>query len=154
MLLTIDSRDYELALAQAEATVAQADLRLQMEEKEAAVVRREWQLLNQGKPSGLQAASRNWRRPGLRWQPQRRGGAQRNVERCKVRAPFDGMVAKAVVRLGNLPRWPCRLARFSQPTLPVRLPLAASDLDFIELPAAGGGRAWSSAASNAHQPSR
>ena len=55
VLLTIDSRDYELALAQAEATVAQADLRLQMEEKEAAVVRREWQLLNQGKPSGLQA---------------------------------------------------------------------------------------------------
>ena len=43
VLLTIDSRDYELTLAQAEATVAQADLRLQMEENEAAVVRREWQ---------------------------------------------------------------------------------------------------------------
>ena len=84
VLLTIDSRDYELALAQAEATVAQADLRLQMEEKEAAVVRREWQLLNQGNQAGCRPASRNWRRPGLRWQPQRRQGgspAQRRALR-------------------------------------------------------------------------
>ena len=120
MLLTIDSRDYELALAQAEATVAQADLRLQMEEKEAAVVRREWQLLNQGKPSGLQAREPQLAqaRAALAAAKAAKEAAQRNVERCKVRAPFDGMVAKAVVRPGQLPRWPCRLARFSQPTLP------------------------------------
>ena len=121
VLLTIDSRDYELALAQAEATVAQADLRLQMEEKEAAVVRREWQLLNQGKPSGLQAHARTTGAgPGcVSSRKSGKGGSPAHVERCQVRAPFDGMVAKALFGPGNLPRWPYRLARrFSQPTLP------------------------------------
>ncbi|MGB1726368.1 MAG: biotin/lipoyl-binding protein [Limisphaerales bacterium] len=109
VLLTIDSRDYELALAQAEATVAQADLRLQMEEKEAAVVRREWQLLNQGKPSGLQA-----REPQRR--QRRQPCATSSVARCAHR--LTGWWPRRLFGPGNLPRWPCRLARFSQPTLP------------------------------------
>ena len=55
LLLEIDPRDYELSLAQARLKVAQANLRLQMEEKEATVSRKEWKLLNQGEPTGLQA---------------------------------------------------------------------------------------------------
>ena len=55
VLLKIDARDYELALAQARSQVAQAQLRLQMEVKEADVVRREWELPNQDEPTGLQA---------------------------------------------------------------------------------------------------
>ena len=139
VLLTIDSRDYELALAQAEATVAQADLRLQMEEKEAAVVRREWQLLNQGKPSGLQAREPQLAqaRAALAAAKAAKEAAQRNVERCEVRAPFDGMVAKAVVRPGQFASLAMPLGEvFSTDFAEVRLPLAASDLDFIELPAA------------------
>ena len=120
VLLTIDSRDYELALAQAEATVAQADLRLQMEEKEAAVVRREWQLLNQGKPSGLQA-----REPQLAQAraalaaakaARRQPNATSSVAKCAHR--LTGWWPRRLFGPGNLPRWPCRLARFSQPTLP------------------------------------
>ena len=140
VLLTIDSRDYELALAQAEATVAQADLRLQMEEKEAAVVRREWQLLNQGKPSGLQAREPQLAqaRAALAAAKAAKEAALRNVERCQVRAPFDGMVAKAVVRPGQFASLAMPLGEvFSTDFAEVRLPLAASDLDFIELPAAG-----------------
>ena len=140
VLLTIDSRDYELVLAQAEATVAQADLRLQMEEKEAAVVRREWQLLNQGKPSGLQAREPQLAqaRAALAAAKAAKEAAQRNVERCEVRAPFDGMVAKAVVRPGQFASLAMPLGEvFSTDFAEVRLPLAASDLDFIELPAAG-----------------
>ena len=140
VLLTIDSRDYELALAQAEATVAQADLRLQMEEKEAAVVRREWQLLNQGKPSGLQAREPQLAqaRAALAAAKAAKEAAQRNVERCEVRVPFDGMVAKAVVRPGQFASLAMPLGEiFSTDVAEVRLPLAAGDLDFIELPAAG-----------------
>ncbi|MGB0548270.1 MAG: efflux RND transporter periplasmic adaptor subunit [Limisphaerales bacterium] len=140
VLLTIDSRDYELALAQAEATVAQADLRLQMEEKEAAVVRREWQLLNQGKPSGLQAREPQLAqaRAALAAAKAAKEAAQRNVERCEVRAPFDGMVAKAVVRPGQFASLAMPLGEiFSTDVAEVRLPLATGDLDFIELPAAG-----------------
>ena len=140
VLLTIDSRDYELALAQAEATVAQADLRLQMEEKEAAVVRREWRLLNQGKPSGLQAREPQLAqaRAALAAAKAAKEAAQRNVERCEVRAPFDGMVAKAVVRPGQFASLATPLGEiFSTDVAEVRLPLATGDLDFIELPAAG-----------------
>ena len=140
VLLTIDSRDYELALAQAEATVAQADLRLQMEEKEAAVVRREWQLLNQGQPRGLQAREPQLAhaRAALAAATAAKEAAQRNVERCEVRAPFDGMVAKAVVRPGQFASLAMPLGEiFSTDVAEVRLPLAAGDLDFIELPAAG-----------------
>ena len=140
VLLTIDSRDYELALAQAEATVAQADLRLQMEEKEAAVVRREWQLLNQGKPSGLQAREPQLAqaRAALAAAKAAKEAAQRNVERCEVRAPFDGMVAKAVVRPGQFASLAMPLGEiFSTDVAEVRLPLAAGDLDYIKLPAAG-----------------
>ena len=140
VLLTIDSRDYELALAQAEATVAQADLRLQMEEKEAAVVRREWQLLNQGKPSGLQAREPQLAqaRAALAAAKAAKEAAQRNVERCEMRAPFDGMVAKAVVRPGQFASLAMPLGEiFSTDVAEVRLPLATGDLDFIELPAAG-----------------
>ena len=140
VLLTIDSRDYELALAQAEATVAQADLRLQMEEKEAAVVRREWQLLNQGKPSGLQAREPQLAqaRAALAAAKAAKEAAQRNVERCEVRAPFDGMVAKAFVRPGQFASLAMPLGEiFSTDVAEVRLPLAAGDLDYIKLPAAG-----------------
>ena len=55
VLLTIDPMDYELSLMQAKAQVAQAELRLLTEINEAEIVRREWQLLKQEEPTGLQA---------------------------------------------------------------------------------------------------
>ena len=140
VLLTIDSRDYELALAQAEASVAQADLRLQMEEKEAAVVQREWRLLNQGKPSGLQAREPQLAQAhaALAAAKAAKEAAQRNVERCEIRAPFDGMVTRASVRPGQFVSLATPLGEiFSTDFAEVRLPLAVGDLDFIELPAAG-----------------
>ena len=111
-----------------------------MEEKEAAVVRREWQLLNQGKPSGLQAREPQLAqaRAALAAAKAAKEAAQRNVERCEVRAPFDGMVAKAVVRPGQFASLAMPLGEiFSTDVAEVRLPLATGDLDFIELPAAG-----------------
>jgi len=140
VLLTIDSRDYELALAQAEASVAQADLRLQMEEKEAAVVRREWRLLNQGKPAGLQAREPQLAqaRAALAAAKASKETSQRNVERCEIRAPFDGMVAKANVRPGQFVSLSTPLGEiFSTDVAEVRLPLPLGDLDFIELPDTG-----------------
>ena len=140
VLLTIDSRDYELALAQAEASVAQADLRLQREEKEAAVVQREWRLLNQGKPSGLQAREPQLAqaRAALAAAKAAKEAAQRNVERCEILAPFDGMVTRASVRPGQFVSLATPLGElFSTDFAEVRLPLAVGDLDFIELPAAG-----------------
>jgi RND family efflux transporter MFP subunit len=140
VLLKIDSRDYELALAQARSQVAQAQLRLQMEVKEADVVRREWQLLNQGEPTGLQAREPQLAsaRAALEAALAAEEAAKRNLDRCEIRAPFDGMVARAGVRPGQFAALATPLGElFATDVAEVRLPLIASDLSFIDLPRPG-----------------
>ena len=137
VLLKIDARDYELALAQARSQVAQAQLRLQMEVKEADVVRREWELLNQGEPSGLQAREPQLAsaRAALEAALAAEEAAKRNLDRCEIRAPFDGMVARAGVRPGQFAALATPLGElFATDVVEVRLPLIASDLSFIDLP--------------------
>ena len=140
VLLKIDARDYELALAQARSQVAQAQLRLQMEVKEADVVRREWQLLNQGEPTGLQAREPQLAsaRTALEAALAAEEAAKRNLDRCEIRAPFDGMVARAGVRPGQFAALATPLGElFATDVAEVRLPLIASDLSFIDLPRPG-----------------
>ena len=140
VLLKIDARDYELALAQARSQVAQAQLRLQMEVKEADVVRREWQLLNQGEPTGLQAREPQLAsaRAALEAALAAEEAAKRNLDRCEIRAPFDGMVARAGVRPGQFTALATPLGElFATDVAEVRLPLISSDLSFINLPKPG-----------------
>ena len=140
VLLKIDARDYELALAQARSQVAQAQLRLQMEVKEADVVRREWELLNQGEPTGLQAREPQLAsaRAALEAALAAEEAAKRNLDRCEIRAPFDGMVARAGVRPGQFAALATPLGElFATDVVEVRLPVIASDLSFIDLPRPG-----------------
>ena len=137
LLLEIDPRDYELSLAQARLKVAQADLRLQMEEKEATVSRKEWKLLNQGEPTGLQAREPQLAeaRAALDAAKATEESAQRNFDRCRICAPFDGMVSKANVRPGQFVSAGIQLGEiFATDVSEVRLPLSTSDLSFINLP--------------------
>ena len=137
VLLKIDSRDYELALTQARSQVAQAQLRLQMEVKEADVVRREWELLNQGEPTGLQAREPQLASAlaALEAALAAEEAAKRNLDRCEIRAPFDGMVARAGVRPGQFVALATPLGElFATDVAEVRLPLTASDLGFLDLP--------------------
>ena len=140
VLLKIDTRDYELALTQAEAQVAQAELQLQMEVKEADVVRREWQLLNQGAPTGLQAREPQLANARAALQAARASEerAKRNLARCEIRAPFAGMVARANIRPGQFAALATPLGElFATDIAEVRLPLISSDLSFIDLPRTG-----------------
>ena len=140
VLLTIDPMDYELALTQAKAQVAQAELRLLTEINEAEIVRREWQLLKQEEPTGLQAREPQLAtaRAALEAAKATEQAAKRNLERCEIRAPFDGMVAKAGVRPGQFVALATPLGElFATDVAEVRLPLASSDLDFIYLPSPG-----------------
>ena len=140
VLLKIDSRDYELSLAQARSQVAQAVLRVQIEEKEAEVVRREWQLLNKGEPTGLQAREPHvaQARAALKAALATEEAAKRNLNRCEIRAPFDGMVARAGVRPGQFAALGTPLGElFATDIAEVRLPLSVTDLRFIDLPKPG-----------------
>jgi len=140
VLLKIDTRDYELALTQAEAQVAQAELQLQMEVKEADVVRREWQLLNQDEPTGLQAREPQLANARAALQAARASEerAKRNLKRCEIRAPFAGMVASASIRPGQFAALATPLGElFATDIAEVRLPLISSDLSYIDLPRTG-----------------
>ena len=141
VLLKIDSRDYELSLAQARSQVAQAVLRVQIEEKEAEVVRREWELLNKGEPTGLQA-----REPHVAPSPGRtqsrarhRGGSQaqpqslRNPRPVRRHGGKGRRAAWSICRLGHTPLGEL----FATDVAEVRLPLIATDLRFIDLPKSG-----------------
>ena len=64
--------------------------------------------------------------------------AKRNLDRCEIRAPFDGMVARAGVRPGQFAALATPLGElFATDVAEVRLPLIASDLSFIDLPRPG-----------------
>ena len=111
-----------------------------MEVKEADVVRREWQLLNQGEPTGLQAREPQLAsaRAALEAALAAEEAAKRNLDRCEIRAPFDGMVARAGVRPGQFTALATPLGElFATDVAEVRLPLIASDLSFIDLPRPG-----------------
>ena len=53
VLLKIDPRDYEVAVAQARVQVAQAELRLAREKEEADLARKEWEKIGTGKATPL-----------------------------------------------------------------------------------------------------
>jgi multidrug resistance efflux pump len=63
LLVTIDPRDYDAAITQALAQIAEAKRQVAMEEAQADQARTEWQALGDGAPSALAIGSRNWPKP-------------------------------------------------------------------------------------------
>lgn len=137
VLVTIDARDYELAVVRARARVAEARVRLSREEEEAAVARREWEDLGDGEPTplalrepqlaearaGLEAAQADLRR------------AELDLERTEVRAPFAGRIREKFVDIGQYVTPGTRLAQiYSVDYAEVRLPVPDADLAFVDLP--------------------
>lgn len=104
-LVTIDKRDYELAVQRAEAEVARAQVGLDIETAEAEVALREWQQLN---PDGQSASELVLRQPQIH-QAQRsllaaEAGletARLNLERAEISLPFDGRVISESVDIGQ-----------------------------------------------------
>ncbi len=136
-LVLIDPRDYELAVTQAEATLAQAQTALDREEAEAAVARAEWKRLGTGEPSPLLL-----RKPQL---AQARAAvasararlqiAKRDLERCRVKAPFAGRVRTKQADVGQFVNRGSRLARiYAVDYVEIRLPLPLDDLAYVDLP--------------------
>jgi RND family efflux transporter MFP subunit len=104
-LITIDPRDYELAVQRAEAEVAKALVELDIEKAEAEVARQEWQNLYPGKEPSSPLIVRE---PQIREAQTRLEAANAelatvklNLERTKVSLPFDSRVIDKVVDIGQ-----------------------------------------------------
>ena len=144
-LLKIDPSDYELSLAKAEASVAQAELRLAREEQEADVARKEWESLLKTDPTMERKAS-----PLLLREPQvaearaalnaARAGlakARLDISRTEIRAAFDGRIRETFADVGQFVNQGTPAARvYSIDFAEVRLPINDNDLSFINLPLA------------------
>lgn len=104
-ILQIDPSDYELAVQQAEASVAEATVRLETEQAEADVARKEWDELNPGtEPTSLLVL----REPQIRQAKATLASANAQLATAKLRLertslslPFDGLITSERVDLGQ-----------------------------------------------------
>ena len=137
VLLTIDPRDYEVAVAQAQVGVAQAKLRLRREEEEAAMARAEWERLGTGEPSDLvlrkpqiaearatiDAAEGVLRRTNI------------DLDRTQIRAPYPGCVRAKDADVGQYVNRGSLLGRiYAIDYAEVRLPVPDDQLAYLDLP--------------------
>ena len=138
VLVEIDARDFSLAVTRASAQVAAAKLRLVTVEAEAKIASEDWE--EQGRDR--EASALLLRQPQLVEASSSMAAAEAdlaqanlNLERTKLRAPFDGRVRMAGVDVGQFVRRGEELATlFGIESVEVSLPLPLSDLEFLDLP--------------------
>lgn len=137
VLARFDASDYELAVVQATAEVAQAALAVELQREESEAALREWQAMQRpGEPTDLvlrkpQLAEATAR---LEAASARLESARRDVDRCVVRAPYDGRVLSKFVDLGQYVGRNARVARiYATAAAEVRLPIPDSELAFLDL---------------------
>ena len=126
VLLRIDPTNYQVAVDQSKALLAQR----QIEYDGAAKLR------SQGYRAESEYASAAAALASARAELTR---AERNLERTQIRLPYAGMVRSKEADLGQYVNVGSRLGvTFSTDAAEVRLPLTDQDLAFVELPRLGG----------------
>jgi len=137
VLVELDKRDFEIALTQANANLAQARAGLQQEQAQAEVAKREWESLRQGqKPSALtlrqpQVAAA---RANVRSAAAQVERAQLDLDRAVLIAPYDGIVLNSDVDSGQFVNRGTPIGRiYSVEGVDVRLPLSARQIDWLNL---------------------
>jgi RND family efflux transporter MFP subunit len=150
LLLRIDDTDYVLALEQARANVAQAEVTLAQAEEEALVARREWDQVGAGGFGGEQGAEPtplvlripqlNLAQANLEAARAALRQAEVNLERCTITAPFDGRVLRADVDEGQfLAAGVAVGSLYATDMAEVTVPVADADLAWITVGHQGGG---------------
>ncbi len=137
ILLRIDPRDYELALARTRAEFAQAEHKLAREFAEARVARREWRALGRGEPSPLTSRSLQVAeaKAGLASAKAMIEQAAYNLTRTKIRAPFAGRVRDKQVDLGQYVMPGVSIATiYAVDAVEIRLPIPDNELAYLDLP--------------------
>ena len=138
LLIELDRRDFEIALTQAVANLAQARAGLQQEQAQADVAAKEWESLRgDAKPSALtlrepQVASA---RANVRSMSALVERAQLDLDRTAMIAPYDGIVLESNIDLGQFVNRGTTVGRiYSLAAVDVRLPLANRQLNWLSIP--------------------
>jgi RND family efflux transporter MFP subunit len=138
----IDERDYELALAAERSRLRQAKLELQLEESRQGVAEREYELL--GGAEG-DANELTLRKPHLETAQAALEGAQSafsraelNLERTRIKAPFNALVLDEKVEVGQIVGPNSPLATLiGTDSFWVRVSVAVEELAMLDVPGLG-----------------
>lgn len=146
VLLRVDSRVYQLAVVRARSAVAQARLKLATEEQEATLARQEWEDLGSGRPTSLvlREPQINEANASLAAAEAALEHAEYDLERTRVKAPYDGRVWSETVDVGQFVAVGAALARlYGVDFAEVRLPIPDDELAYLHLPLAYRGQSQS-----------
>jgi len=138
ILVELDTKDFETSVIVAEAQHARAISTHAQEKTRANQARLNWEDLGYDEePSDLVLRGPQLREAeaNMKSAKAQLDQAKRNLERTKVRAPFDGRVRRRTVGLGQSvgPGTPLGSV-FAVEFAEVRLPITARDLEFLTLP--------------------
>jgi RND family efflux transporter MFP subunit len=138
VLLEIDPSDYKAALAQAESSLADAKLQVVQEEMRAEQAERDWERIARPGPTPNDLVRRIPQLAAARAKVEAMQAAvdraMRDLERTKLRAPYDGRIRRKLVDLGTRVAKAGELAEFyATKTLEVRLPVPRQDAAFFDL---------------------
>ena len=108
LLLRVNRDEYELALARAEAALAEAVADLEVEQGRQRVAQREWELFGEDMPESELGRELALREPQLNQAKARIASARSEVERAQldldrteIHAPFDAMILEESVDIGQ-----------------------------------------------------
>ncbi len=136
-LVTIDDRDFELAVVRARARVAEARQALTRESAEAEMARQDWAELGEGEasPLTLREPQLAQARAALEAAQADLAEADLNLARTRISVPFDGRVRSKSADLGQYVTPGNPLGRvFSTDIVEIRLPLTDRELGILRLP--------------------
>ena len=139
VLLTIDQSDYQTAARRAEASLASRRAQLSQAQAQTDQARKDWNKLNpgRGEPNDLvlRLPQLEDAEANVRAAEADLAKARRDLERTRVRAPYDGIVKEKRVDLGQFvsPGTPVALVAGVE-VAEIRLPIADSELAYLPLP--------------------
>ncbi|MCY4143598.1 MAG: efflux RND transporter periplasmic adaptor subunit [Gammaproteobacteria bacterium] len=141
-LLKVDPRNYETAIVRADLTLARAKTRLATESALTGYALDDWKRLQELDPARLEATDLALRKPQLEevmaeYEAAKAelDKAKEDLERTTIRAPYDGLVRQKMADVGQFVNTGFQLARtVAVDYAEVRLPIALSELQFVELP--------------------
>ena len=138
----IDPADFQAALTAAESRLARAEAALAQEEARAKQAKLNWEDIGyeeEPSPLVLRVPQLKEARAVVTAALADLDQAKRNLERTKIRAPFDGRVKDRQIGLGQAVGATTPLGEiFTTDYAEVRLPLSADQLPFVQLPTKEG----------------
>ena len=150
LLFAIEAADYELALDQARANVAKAELALATAESRAAIARREWDHLkgDHGQPSPLVLHEPQLKEAAANLAAAKAAYAlaELNLDRTRILAPFNCRIRSESVDLGKVLKSGDTVGVLADTDLAeIVVPLSLGELGWLQVPRAGSQEVGSSA---------